>query len=321
MGDKINSEGGESYPTITPDGKYLLFNKSIDESKADIYWVDAKIIEELRYESNRPPLKDRYFGEEPPGLTPKPFAPDFVSPDGLFEEGSYTPDMKTYYFTRKNKTYDKRKFFVIRYENNKWGNESETEIRWPNFSEDGNTMYLGKEYRQRTETGWSELKSHGDFLKDQAHGMAVSPKGTFYFAVYKEEDEGINGSLYYSRFVDGKQEIPVKMSSEINTGIYIAHPYVSSDESYLIWDVERKEGYGQSDIYISFRDTDGNWQPAKNMGHLINTSIQESSPRVTPDGKYFFFIRGEWKERTDGSTYYVGKQHWVDAKVIENLRP
>lgn len=83
----------------------------------------------------------------------------------------------------------------------------------------------------------------------------------------------------------------------------------------------REDGFGQADIYISFRDKDGHWLPAKNMGAQINTEHQESSPSVTPDGKYFFFTRGDWEIKEDGSTNYVGKKYWMDAKVIENLRP
>ena len=88
-----------------------------------------------------------------------------------------------------------------------------------------------------------------------------------------------------------------------------------------MWDVEREDGYGGSDIYISFRAKDGSWQPAMNMGSKINTALQESSPSVTYDGEYLFFSRGEWEVREDGSTNWVGKPYWVDAQVIENLRP
>lgn len=267
-----------------------------------------------------PPLEDRYFGEEPPGLFPKLFAPKIVAPDGLFEGGSFSPDMKSFYFTRKNGKYKRRAFFVIRYENKMWGKETETDIRWPRFSEDGNTMYIGKEYHERTEKGWSEPKSLGEFLKDQAHGMSFSSNGTYYFAVYKKEDKGINGSIYYSRLVDGKQEDPIKLGTEINTGKEIAHPLIAQDESYLIWDVRREDGYGQADLYISFRDKDGRWLPAKNMGPQINTELQESAPSVSPDGKYFFFSRGEWKKKEDGSEYWVGRSYWVDAQLIEKLR-
>lgn len=267
-----------------------------------------------------PVIEGRYFGENPPGLTPKLFDPKIVSPEGNFEGGTFSPDMKEFYFTRKNGKYKKRTFFVIRYENNRWGQESETNIRWPLFSVDGNVMYVGKEYRERTDTGWSEPKSQGEFLKEQAHGLSVSSNGTYYFPFFKKEDNG-HGNIGYSRLINGKHENPVKMDSEINTGEYIAHPYIAPDESYLMWDVERKDGNGKADIYISFRRKDGTWLPAMNMGPQINTDLQESSPIVTHNGKYFFFTRGNWEVKEDGTTNYVGKRYWVDAQVIENLRP
>jgi hypothetical protein len=36
----------ERFPSITPDGKYLLFLRVSDGS--DIYWADARIVEELK---------------------------------------------------------------------------------------------------------------------------------------------------------------------------------------------------------------------------------------------------------------------------------
>lgn len=267
-----------------------------------------------------PPIEDRYFGQKVPDLIPKVFAPDILSPKESFEGGMFSQDMKEFYFTRKNGGYKERAFFVIRYENNSWGKAVETDLKWPRFSEDGNTLYVGKEYRKRTDTGWSEPKSIGKFLKNQAHGWSISSNGTYYYAVYQKEDRNINGSLYYCPLVDGKYENPVKMNAEINTGEYIAHPFIAPDESYLIWDVRREGGYGQADLYISFKQKDNSWSAPRNMGQAINSEMQESSPMVTQDGKYLFFTRGEWIEKEDGKTYYVGKKHWVDAQIIENLK-
>lgn len=267
-----------------------------------------------------PDLEKRYFGEEPPGFTPKLFDPKIISPDGLFEGGTFSPDMKEFYFSRKNGKYKKRMFFVIRYQENSWGEEVETDIKTPQFSANGNIMYEGKKYRERTNTGWSEPISQGEFLKEQAHGLSVSANGTYYFTFFKKEDNG-HGNIGYSRLIDGKQEKPVKMGNDINTGEYIAHPYIAPDESYLLWDVERADGYGQPDIYISYRKKDGSWRSAINIGNSINTPIYEQSPQVTPDGKYLFFKRGEWEVREDGSRNWVGKSYWVDAQIIENIRP
>ena len=43
MGEQINTQGHELCPFVTMDGKYFLYT-----SNKDIYWVDAKIIEDMR---------------------------------------------------------------------------------------------------------------------------------------------------------------------------------------------------------------------------------------------------------------------------------
>lgn len=37
------------FPSVSPDGKHLFFTKYTENSNEDFYWVDAKIIEELRF--------------------------------------------------------------------------------------------------------------------------------------------------------------------------------------------------------------------------------------------------------------------------------
>ena len=46
LGDEIN-QGGASAPYVSPDGKFLFFNSGRN-GNYDIYWVSAKIIDELR---------------------------------------------------------------------------------------------------------------------------------------------------------------------------------------------------------------------------------------------------------------------------------
>lgn len=47
MGTPINTKVYEYCPMVSPDGKYLFFSRFF-EGTADIYWVDAKIIEKLK---------------------------------------------------------------------------------------------------------------------------------------------------------------------------------------------------------------------------------------------------------------------------------
>jgi hypothetical protein len=93
----------------------------------------------------------------------------------------------------------------MRDENGTWENESETDIEYPRFSKDGNIIYKGSKYRERTNTGWSELKSmEPPFTDMHIMGITVSDKGTFYFDQFERPDTV--GAISYSHLVDGKYE-------------------------------------------------------------------------------------------------------------------
>ena len=52
MDPEVHSDKWDAYASVTPNGKYILFNRRIDDSSTDqmnvdIYWGDAKIIETL----------------------------------------------------------------------------------------------------------------------------------------------------------------------------------------------------------------------------------------------------------------------------------
>ncbi|MEW5250565.1 TolB-like translocation protein [Microbulbifer sp. 2201CG32-9] len=101
----------------------------------------------------------------------------------------------------------------------------------------------------------------------------------------------------------------------INNGAYTAHPFIAADDSYLIWDSERDDGYGGKDLYISFKQADGSWSTSFNLGNTINTAATETGAYVSPDGKYLFF------NRTPGKVSNEGDIFWVDAQVVESFRP
>ena len=50
LGKGVNSSGFEARPYVTTDGKYLFFTSNREESEGGegIYWVDAKVIDQLR---------------------------------------------------------------------------------------------------------------------------------------------------------------------------------------------------------------------------------------------------------------------------------
>ena len=258
-----------------------------------------------------PAPESPYIGQKPPSLTPEVFAPDIVSKEHHDWTGSFTPDMNEYYYRSYNAQSGTSTNIFLRSKNNQWY-ESEVEPGVGGFiSPDGMTMYSGKQYRLRTDDGWSELKTLGSPFEDIGiMTLTVSSKGTY---VFDERGTDGNGVLRYSRLIDGKREAPRPFSKVINTGTWTAHPFIAADESYIIWDSENDGGYGAVDLYISFQQHDGSWSAAINFGDKINTDGPDSGGYVSPDGKYFFFNR---KVGPGDSDIY-----WVDAKIFETLRP
>lgn len=254
-------------------------------------------------------LEGPYIGQEPPGLTPKVFAPGKSSKEYRDWGGSFSPDMQEYYFTRRYNASGESVKVMFRSENNQW---REVAVPWGGaISSDGNIMHLGKKYRQRVKNGWSEEKSVGQAFEDFAiMRLTTSAKGTY---VFDEATREGNGKLRYSELTNGQRQPPKLFSEEINQGKWTAHPFIAPDESYLIWDSEREGGYGSSDMYISFKQPDGSWGKAINFGDEINTEGEDGGGTVTPDGKYLFFCR-----RCAPPDFEI---MWVDAKIIETLRP
>ncbi|MDH3298844.1 MAG: hypothetical protein OEM96_11270, partial [Gemmatimonadota bacterium] len=70
-------------------------------------------------------------------------------------------------------------------------------------------------------------------------------------------------------------------------------------------------GYGENDLYVSFRLSDGSWGAPVNMGPRVNSDGNDYCGRFSLDGRFFFFTSARNGLR---STY------WIDARVLEDLR-
>lgn len=272
-------------------------------------------------DNNIPTIKNPYLGQKPPGLIPIPFAPGLVSTDLYEVNSAFTPDMKAFYFIRRGEENKKSAFYEYKYNeiNGEW-KKSEIASPWigrPVISPDGQTMHLGDNYLKRTETGWSELQKlePPTVSNDSMYIMRLSSSsnGTYYFDTYKENDSTF--PIRYSRLIDGKHEEPIALPKEINTGTFLSHPFIAPDESYLLFDAKRENGFGDSDIYISFKESDGTWGDGINLGDKINTNAWEASASITPDGKYLFFSRNVGSDDFENVDIL-----WVDAKVIYALK-
>ena len=284
------------------------------------------IVMSLAEWKNFPVLKGPYLGQEPPGMTPEIFAPGIVSTEEKYELNSvFSPKGDEFYFEISTTTPEEKKkgiyFYIIMVSKQVAGIWTKPEMaRFSGkystmdmcFSPDGNRLYFTSDrsspwdsqaknhlwYVDRSGDGWSEPEILGPpvFSPDSTQSQpSASKDGTLYFR--------INDDLYYSKKNDGEFSKPISLGSAINSPYPEGKPYIAPDERCLLfirYDMPASIDGGRG-LYISFRGEDGSWTPAK------NTNIDGSLPKLTPDGKYFFFSRG-------------GDIYWVDAKILENLR-
>lgn len=253
---------------------------------------------------------DSYLGQIPPGSTPELFAPEIIQTEFREGEAAISSDLKTFYFRRRGGEYESNTLVAVQYQDGQWVESVLGEsMGEPFISPDGTVLHLGKRYMERVETGWSKIRNLGAPLENiRIMRLTASSNGTYYF---DEITEG--GNISYSRLINGEREEPKTLTNDIDMGVYRAHPYIAPDESYLIWDDQRENGFGGADLYISFRQQDNSWGAAINLGEEINTEFEEAYGSVSPDGKYFFFHRAYGGDR--------GDIFWVDAQFIETLRP
>ena len=166
---------------------------------------------------------------------------------------------------------------------------------------------------EKEKDGWGDAKLLNFPPNTQQwnlYGCQVA-SGNIYFTS-KVDEESTEFQLYVSRFKgetwDDSELLPdIFNSSDVNWT-----PFVSPDESYIIFSSDRGgkgEGYDACDLYISYRDSDKRWCNPVPMGESINTDQIERFPWVSPDEKYLFFVRG------------FGDVYWVNAMIIEELKP
>jgi hypothetical protein len=132
------------------------------------------------------------------------------------------------------------------------------------------------------------------------------------------------GALFYSSmglwrcaFDGAAVSEPVKLFDPRQPGALVGgHAFVAPDESYLLtaW-MNGPDGRGGWDLYVSFRDPQGNWGPSINLGDEVNTAASEDFPLVSPGGRDLYFFR--YQKSGSGES---GDIYRIDARILKALR-
>ena len=90
---------------------------------------------------------------------------------------------------------------------------------------------------------------------------------------------------------NGTFTTPATLNANVNAGPSETSPFLSPDCSKLLFYSKRAGGAGQADVYMSRKDSRGDWGPAVSVGPSVNTAASEYNPSVSRDGQTLYFGR------------------------------
>jgi OOP family OmpA-OmpF porin len=120
--------------------------------------------------------------------------------------------------------------------------------------------------------------------------------------------------LYITYHYGEEWTVPENLGKQVNSPYWESQPSLSADGRKLFFVSDRPGGLGKKDIWLSYLNEKGEWQPAVNMGMQINTPEDELSPFIHVNGQTLYFaskgypgfggydlyfsnyIKGKWSE-------------------------
>lgn len=149
-------------------------------------------------------------------------------------------------------------------------------------------LYNGIFYSRKVNGVWGGPISMNDLLAfdTDIYPTSISKDGK---TLYLYSSVDFDGIIYTSTFENDVWSPLVKLNENINTKYWESHATISHDNKKLYFTSNRKGNLGGLDIYVSKRDSTGDWGPAENLGPVINTQYNEESPFLSKDDKTLFF--------------------------------
>jgi hypothetical protein len=271
-----------------------------------------------------PVLKGPYLGQKPPGMKPQVFAPGVISTADHECSITFSKDGRELLFTRRKDSQTGNRLVYMKMEIGGWSAAQpppfarECRDSAPNFTPDGTRLYFNSRRPlpanvksphpfnlwmvRKQGSEWTESEMIGSPIMEQFPMFATQTRdGTLYFT------GNIKRGIYNAIYKKGHFQKPERLPEEINGRTWAGHPFIDPDERYIIFDsnIDKK---GTKNIFISFKDSNGNWTQSININPWSPIKEHAAMAHVSFDGRYLFFTSR-------------GDIYWVDAKNIERIRP
>lgn len=247
----------------------------------------------------------------PKGNQPELFAPGIISDEYGNRDMAISPSGDELFYTLQH--LGGRGFSTIMYAkkiNGKWTSPEVATFCGiyydlePAFSPGGQKLYFVSNRPLPDSAGikdydiWCVEKKNDKWCEPKNLGAPVNTgRDEYYPSVAK------SGNIYFTRNMGetdedivmckssgNKYDTAVALPATVNSKGAEFNAFVDPSEDFIIFTgYKRKGNYGSGDLFISYRNKNGGWLEAKNMGEKINGAGLTFCPYVSPDNKYFFF--------------------------------
>ncbi len=283
-----------------------------------------------------PVLKGEYLGQKKPGRTPEVFAPGIVSDTSWAEhcQIAISPNGDEIFWSVYTSEYPKidgkgntEQLYYSKLENGIWTKPKITDFTsnnkhggngGPVFSLDGKKLFFYQRkpcdkymyYVEKKDGQWSKDPiSIGEPYNTKIGNVATNWTPVFtkkgYAYEYNQQKRVILKYKYDEALFSQPDTMRVHEDFRLSFNVYVA-----PDESYYIFSGYNYKGFGDLDLCICFKDSDGNWGYPIIMRDEVNTKARERFPVVSPDGKYLFFMR-----HTKTQDIF-----WVSTKIFDKYK-
>ena len=250
--------------------------------------------------------EETYFGQTPPGEKAIPFAPEVLIHEA-HDSPVIPPDESWLLFQGMGED----GVFYGMVDGHLTTIENPLNIEFPEvcngvaMSPSGDRLYIEEWKENRTYLYYVDRR--GDQWTEPTYvdlgashnwwQISVASNGSLYLAADK---------IMVSTLVDGLHEKPVPLKLEDGSDMKGASPFISPDESYIIYSID-------GDLHISYRRSDGKWTMPVDLGPDINSDQMDLCPQITSNGKYLILTT-----RREFPNFRI---YWADAGFVERLRP
>lgn len=258
IGPGINTADHEYFPTITVDGKTILFTRRIKDER-----VEGPIKEQEDFfvsDLNERDMWGTAIAMPPNINTINNEGAPTIGPDGRSLVFVACPDATGENYGENRTGKGSCDLFYTKKIGSRWTDPTNipgnvNSFHWetqPSLSADGKTLYFVRGIRGRNQTE--------------------------------------NSDIYVTRLqANGSWSTPERLPDIINTPYQEESVLIHPDGKTLYFASRGHVGMGGSDLFVSRMDETGNWSKPVNLGYPINTMFDENSLMVSPDGEIAFF--------------------------------